>query len=159
MLKHPSLIWTLVAIQTLGGGYFIWDIIASIFGLPSLPLYWEWRELVEIGAVLGLILGAFMGVMLALAARREMRRASKALRLNSERFTDEVATYFNEMNFTLAEEEIAWFLLKGMSPGEIATMRGTSESTVRAQSTAIYRKAGVNGKTHFVTQIVEDLLL
>ena len=159
MLKHPGLVWTLVAIQTLGGGYFIWDILASIFGLPTLPLYWQWRELVEIGAVLGLILGAFLGVMLARAAAAEMRRASSALRLNSDRFTDEVSAYFSKLSLTPAEEEIAWFLLKGMSLGEIAGLRGTSESTVRAQSTAIYRKAGVNGKTRFVTQIVEDLLL
>ncbi|HHL22656.1 MAG TPA: helix-turn-helix transcriptional regulator [Aliiroseovarius sp.] len=159
MLKHPGLVWFLVLVQTLCGAYFIWDILASALGLPTLPLRWEWREIVEIGAAVGLILGAVLGVMLALAARAEMRRASASLRKTSGQFSAELAAYFDQLALSPAESEIAWFLVKGMSPGEIAEMRGTRESTIRAQCTAIYRKAGVNGKTRFVTQIFEDLLM
>ncbi len=159
MLKHPGLVWSLVLVQTLCGAYFIWDILASIFGLPTLPLRWEWREMVEIGAAIGLILGALLGVMLARAARAEMRRAASSLRKTSGRFSQELEAYFAQMALSGAEAEIAWFIVKGMSPAEIARLRGTRESTIRAQCTAIYRKAGVNGKTQFVTQIFEDLLM
>ncbi len=159
MLKHPVLVWILVLVQTLCGAYFIWDILASMLGLPTVPLRWEWRELMEIGAAVGLILGAVLGVMLALAARAEMRRASSSLRKTSGQFSQEIATYFDQLALSKAEEEIAWFIVKGMAPADIARIRGTRESTIRAQCTAIYRKAGVSGKTQFVTQIFEDLLM
>ena len=159
MLKHPSLVWILVAVQTLCGAYFLWEILASIFGLPDIPLRWEWREALEVAAVLGLVLGAALGVSLALHARRQINRADSARRLTAGDFSAEVAHRFTAMELSPAETEVAWFLLKGMSLVEIAELRGTREGTVRAQSTALYRKAGVTGKAQFLALIVEDLLL
>ncbi|MCA0873734.1 hypothetical protein LCL97_23120 [Seohaeicola saemankumensis] len=69
MMRHPTLVWVLVAIQAGCGAYFLWEILAAILGLPTLPLRWQTRELVEIGASLGLVLGAVMGIGLARAAR------------------------------------------------------------------------------------------
>ena len=37
-------------------------------------------------------------------------------------------------------------------------MRGTSEGTVKAQSNAIYRKAGVTGRTQLLSLFLEDLM-
>jgi DNA-binding CsgD family transcriptional regulator len=159
MIRHPALIWLLVVVQALCGGFFLSEFMGSIFGLPTIPLRWEWRELIEIGAVLGLILGAGLGISLALSAQHEIARARAARRLTAGKFTEEVDTYFTRLALTRAEAEVAWFVLKGLPLTEIARLRGTSESTVRAQSTAIYRKSGVNGKTQFLSQIVEDLLL
>ncbi len=159
MLKHPSLVWILVVLQTVAGVYFLWEMIASVFGLPDIPLRWQWREVVEIAAVLGLVLGAVLGVSLALTARREIARATSSQRLTAGKFTDEVKTRFRQMGLSPAETEVAWFLLKGMSLTEIAALRGTREGTVRAQSTALYRKAGVSGKAQFISLILEDLLL
>ena len=42
-----------------------------------------------------------------------------------------------------AEKEVAFLLLKGLSLRAIADLRGTGEKTVRAQSAAIYAKAGL----------------
>ncbi len=159
MLRHPSFVWVLAVIQSVSGFYFLWEILASLFGLPELPLEWQWREMIEIAAVLGLVLGAGLGVMLALSARREIARAASSRRLLAGQFTEEVRKRFREMGLSPAETEVAWFLLKGMSLSEIAALRGTREGTVRAQSTALYRKAGVSGKAQFVSLILEDLLL
>lgn len=57
-----------------------------------------------------------------------------------------------------AEREVAFFLLKGMSLKEIATLRQTSEKTVRVQSTAIYAKSGLNGRSELAAFFLEDLL-
>jgi len=159
VLKHPSVVWGLVGMQVICGAYFLWEILASVLGLPTLPLRWQTREIVEIGASLGLVLGAGLGVQLALIAGREMRRAESARRLTSGEFTAVVQDYFGNLDLTPAETEVAWFLLKGMSASEIAGLRDTREGTVKAQCTAIYRKAGVTGKSQLFSLLVEDVLL
>ncbi|AXX98110.1 helix-turn-helix transcriptional regulator [Profundibacter amoris] len=159
MLRHPLIVWFLVALQMICGAYFLWEILASVLGLPVIPLRWEQREIVEIGATLGLILGSLMGVALAITARREMQRAKTAQRLTAGQFTDVVREYFAKLGLTPAETEVAWYILKGMSVSEIAQLRNTREGTVKTQGTAIYKKAGVNGKSQLMALLVEDLLL
>jgi len=159
VLKYPALVWGLVAFQALCGAYFLWEILASILGLPTLPLRWQTRELVQIGASLGLVLGAVMGISLAVSASRETKRATNARRVTSGEFSTLVEEYFATLSLTPAETEIAWFLLKGMSTSEIALLRETAEGTVKTQCTAIYRKAGVNSKSQLFSLLVEDVLL
>lgn len=47
---------------------------------------------------------------------------------------------------------------KGFSTGEIANMRCTSEGTVKAQTSAIYRKAGVRGRAQLLSLFIDDLV-
>lgn len=58
-----------------------------------------------------------------------------------------------------AEKEIAFLLLKGLSLRDIAELRGTGEKTVRAQSAAIYAKAGLGGRSELSAFFLEDLLV
>jgi len=159
MLKRPWIVWCLVLIQCLCGAYFLWEILASLLGLPSVPLRWSLRELVEAGASIGLIIGAILGVRLALVAQNATHRAENARRITSGEFATVVERYFHGLDLTSAETEVAWFVLKGMSLAEIAELRSTRIGTVKAQCTAIYRKAGVTGKSQLISQLVEDLLL
>jgi len=53
---------------------------------------------------------------------------------------------------------VALLLLEGLSLREIATMRETSERTVRQQSLAIDRKAGLTGRAELSAFSLEDLL-
>jgi hypothetical protein len=41
--------------------FFVSDILASMLGIQTTPLSWEMRELMEIGASLGLVLGVVVG--------------------------------------------------------------------------------------------------
>lgn len=59
---------------------------------------------------------------------------------------------------TAAEKEIALLLLKGLSHKEIAGVRAVSESTVRQQARALYRKAGLGGRHDLAAFFLEDLL-
>ena len=59
---------------------------------------------------------------------------------------------------TGAEKEIALLLLKGLSHKEVAAARGVSESTVRQQARAIYKKAGLGGRHDLAAFFLEDLL-
>jgi DNA-binding CsgD family transcriptional regulator len=45
-----------------------------------------------------------------------------------------------------------------MTSADIAQSRGTSEGTVRAQTAAVYRKAGVKGRAQLFGLFIEDLI-
>lgn len=158
-MQRPVLVWILVLTQGVCGAYFLWEIIASILDLPTLPLRWQTREIVELGASLGLILGALVGIRLALKAQRATERADTARRLTSGEFFDVVNSYFDRISLTQAETDVAWLVLKGMTNAEIADLRDTRLGTVKAQCTSIYRKAGVKSKSQLFSQLVEDLLI
>lgn len=64
---------------------------------------------------------------------------------------------FQEWNMTEAEREIGLLMLKGLSHKEIASLRATTEATVRQQAQSIYRKADLPGKTAFSAYFLEDL--
>ncbi len=66
---------------------------------------------------------------------------------------------FERWSLSSAEREIALLLLKGLSHKEIAEVRRTSEKTVRQQSLAVYRKAGLSGRAELSAFFLEDLLL
>lgn len=65
---------------------------------------------------------------------------------------------FHSWQLTDSEQEIGLLLLKGLSFREIADLRQTHEKTVRAQASAIYRKAGVSGRHAFAAWFIEDFL-
>jgi hypothetical protein len=53
---------------------------------------------------------------------------------------------------------VALFAIKGMSTAEISVLRTTSEGTVKAQTNAIYRKAGVSGRSQLLSLFIDDLM-
>ena len=147
-----------VAIQAVCTFFFVSDILVSVIGLRTSPISWRLREFIEIGAALGLILGVVMG---ALALRRTQKRNAHVegqLRLASGAFAELLEERFREWGLTPAERDVALFSIKGLAMSEIATLRQTSEGTVKAQTNAIYRKAGVNGRAQLVCLFVEDLM-
>ena len=50
------------------------------------------------------------------------------------------------------------FAIKGMSTQEIAGLRGVSEGTIKAQTNAIYRKAGISGRAQLLSLFIEDMI-
>jgi len=66
---------------------------------------------------------------------------------------------FERWGLTPAEREVALLLLKGLSLRDVAVVRATSERTVRQQSLAVYRKAGIAGRAELAAFFLEDLLL
>jgi DNA-binding CsgD family transcriptional regulator len=88
-------------------------------------------------------------------AEGESWRAKVQSSLNGIR--TEMANQFQQWGMTAAEQEVGLLILKGLNHKEIATLRGTSEATVRQQAQAIYRKADLPGKTAFSAYFLEDL--
>jgi DNA-binding CsgD family transcriptional regulator len=69
----------------------------------------------------------------------------------------EMDKQFEDWGMTTAEREVGLLILKGLSHKEIAVLRATTDATVRQQAQAIYRKAGLPGKTAFSAYFLEDL--
>ena len=57
-----------------------------------------------------------------------------------------------------AECEVGLLMLKGFSHRELASLRGTTEATVRHQAQAIYQKSALPGRSAFCAYFLEDLL-
>ncbi|MGC8202061.1 helix-turn-helix transcriptional regulator [Aliiroseovarius sp. PTFE2010] len=157
MRRNPLVIAT-VAVQAACAVFFVWDIFSSLFGLRDRPISWQARELIEIGAALGLVLGVVMGGLLLRATLRRQRAAEARLHRASSEFMQVLDERFDEWGLTPAERDVAFFAVKGMSTGEIAALRDTSEGTVKAQTNAIYRKAGVGGRPQLLALFLDDLI-
>lgn len=71
----------------------------------------------------------------------------------------QIQKQFDSWQLTPAEAEVGMLMLKGLSHVEIAQLRNASERTIRDQARAIYRKAGVAGRTELSAFFLEDLLL
>lgn len=146
------------AVQVLCAVFFVSDIVGSVLGLQSQPVTWETRELMEIGASLGLILGMGSGAAMLLRAIRERNLARERLRRASGAFLELLDERFGEWGLTPAERDVALFAIKGLSLADIARLRNTSEGTVKAQTNAIYRKAGVSGRPQLLSLFIDDLM-
>ena len=148
----------ILLVQAVCAFFFVSDILSSLFGIYTEPMSWEVREYLEIGAAVGLLLGLVLGALVLRSTLRERNAAQEKLRRASGAFMDLLEERFAEWGLTPAERDVALFAIKGMSTAEIATLRATSEGTVKAQTNAIYRKAGVTGRPQLLSLFIEDLL-
>ena len=157
-MKGRALIAVVFLVQAFCAVFFVSDILSSVLGLYSAPLSWQTRELLELGAAVGLILGLILGAVLLFRALRERNVAREKLRRASGAFMDLLEERFAEWALSPAERDVALFAIKGMSTAEIGVLRQTSEGTVKAQTNAIYRKAGVTGRPQLLSVFIEDLM-
>lgn len=146
----------ILAVQVICAVFFATTVLGAYLGLG--PYSWRLREIIEIGAALGLVLGIVSG---AVALRRTQARADRVenqLRAASGAFMELLEERFAEWRLTPAERDVALFCIKGCSTQEIAGLRSTSEGTVKAQTNAIYRKAGVSGRPQLLSLFIDDLM-
>jgi DNA-binding CsgD family transcriptional regulator len=157
-VKRSWLIFLLFLVQAVCALFFVGDIVTSVLGLPLGPVPWEIRELLEVGAAVGLLLGMLLGGLALRRALKARHTAEERLRRASGAFADLLEERFAEWGLTAAERDVALFAIKGMSTADIARLRSTSEGTVKAQTNAIYRKAGVSGRPQLLSLFIEDLM-
>lgn len=91
------------------------------------------------------------------------KREAEAWRNESKKYIEGLSKAIDQQltkwNLTVAEKEVAFLLLKGLSLKEVAEIRNTTEKTARVQSMAIYSKAGVSGRSELSAFFLEDLLV
>ena len=131
-----------------------------------------WHLLSEGFVALTSVAGIFLLIRGSFALKRsleiekktssEFRAEAEKWRLNSKKYLEGLSqaidSQLTQWNLTASEKEIAFLLLKGLSLKEIAEIRNTTEKTARAQSMAIYSKAGLSGRSELAAFFLEDLL-
>ncbi len=93
----------------------------------------------------------------------DYKKEAELWKVESRKYLDGLSKAIDQQlskwNLSVAEKEVAFLLLKGMSLKEIAEIRNTAEKTARVQSMAIYSKSGLAGRSELSAFFLEDLLV
>ena len=145
-------------LQFLLAAAFVSDFIIDYFRLRATAPSYTFRELMQIAGGLGLLLAIVLnGVLLSMIVRRGLR-LERAVRLASGAFQELLDGHFDDWGLTPSERYVALLAIKGFSNGEIAAMLDKSEGTVKAQSNAVFRKAGVSGRVQLMSHFMDELI-
>ncbi|MCU0802806.1 MAG: LuxR C-terminal-related transcriptional regulator [Rhodobacteraceae bacterium] len=145
-------VFGIAALLQLGcGAVFLSDLIS------------EWRAerlhaQIELVAVFALVLGAVLFLREALHLTHRNARVERELQAASGAFQHVMEQNFDDWGLTPAERDVALLSIKGVPIAEIARLRETREGTIKAQSTAIYRKVGVSNRAELIAVMVEELI-
>jgi hypothetical protein len=104
-VRRRIIIAAIFTVQTVCAFFFVGEILSGVVGFGTQPISWQMRELIEIGAALGLVLGLILG---GVELRRSFlaRRAAEAqLARASAAFMDLLAQRFEEWALTPAERD------------------------------------------------------
>ena len=114
-MKQGKLVVLLMLLQGVCAVFFVFDILATLLGLRATPISWQTRELLEIGAAIGLVLGVILGWIALRRSLNRSRRAEESLRTVRREFRDHLEQTFVSWGLTPAEQDVALFSLQGFS--------------------------------------------
>jgi DNA-binding CsgD family transcriptional regulator len=153
--RRATTLAALIIGQALCAAFFLADVIVDLSDDGRLEGAHVIAEAVATIALVGGV--AFLMVELRRMLGR-MDRMEIGLRSACGEMAAIVVMFFDRWGLSPAERDVALLILKGIDTETIAAMRGTAKGTVRAQSAAIYSKAGVDGRGQFVSLFLEELL-
>lgn len=142
-------------------------LFVAIAGLIGVDITADYRSGTEASHLLteaAVMVAAFAGAKIRLsvdlvAARQEAERFRNEARDALRGLGEAIDRQFIRWQLSPAEREVGLLLLKGLSHKEVAAARSTSETTIRQQALAIYRKAGLHNRAELSAFFLEDLLL
>ncbi|WP_417626138.1 helix-turn-helix transcriptional regulator [Pararhodobacter aggregans] len=149
----------LVALQAFCAGFFVFDVIDDIWADEAAPLQAiSVLQGIETASALAMLVAIVLEVRLVVWLLRRQAVMERDLRLASSAVEAVVAEHFAQWGLTGAEADVAMFMVKGLSIAEIATMRGSTEATVKSHLNAIYRKSGTSGRPDVLALILDSLM-
>ena len=155
--KRPESLWVLFALQSFCAVFFLGEGVAEEFGVSTDIIGLD-HEIFESVLALALIASlAFTGMEIRDLRNRQKEMESQ-LKAASGEFAGLLNDHFEQWSLTKSERDVALLVIKGFSIAEIARIRETKEGTIKSQSNAIYRKAGVTGRTQLVSMFIEELM-
>ena len=119
-------------------------------------------------ALLGLIWQVLaacgLGLAISIIFKEQRRRAAQdaqsaeTMALMRGELHAVMQTRFSNWGLTAAESDVAVLILKGMTGAEISLARATAPGTVRAQTSAIFKKSGVTARAEFLALFLDEFL-
>ena len=105
------------------------------------------------------LLGSLLLTVIEFRSLQEREEHMKSkLKAATGAFAQLLDEHFEQWSLTPSERDVALLAVKGLSISDIARVRATKEGTIKAQCNAIYRKAGVTGRTQLLSIFIEELL-
>uniref|UniRef100_UPI0040475E1B helix-turn-helix transcriptional regulator n=2 Tax=Yoonia sp. TaxID=2212373 RepID=UPI0040475E1B len=141
-----------VVLQIGSGLIFLVDVV---FELTEFTRH-TWFELI---GIVGLAIGAGFTFNQYRQLLHRNTKVEQELGAVSGAFQEMIEVHFRNWGLTDAERDVALLSIKGLPIADIATMRATRAGTIKAQSAAIYRKAGVSSRAELISVVIEDLIM
>ena len=138
---------------------FTVDFLSEVTGwkfLSAIP--WILHEIFTLMTLVGFCVGMYFIARSYRLAASNTRYLMKQLDAAKGAFQSGIDEYFVEWGLSEAEKDIALLTIKGMTISEIAEIRNTKQSTIKTQSSASYKKAGVSSRAQLVSLLIEELL-
>ena len=144
-------------LQGICAAFYLGDAVKDMLGLEQAADGPE-SDILEFLLAPALVLSVvFTGLELRRMSARNKQMAAQ-LQVASGAFAELLTQHFDDWGLTGAEREVALLAIKGYSLAEMADLRDTREGTIKAQCSAVYRKAGVSGRPQLLSLFIEELM-
>ena len=155
--SEKKLLFGLILLQIMCALFFLWDgSVDVILGAG----YQGWAEPQNFEFIVSIALIASL-IFTAKRLHTVMQRhkvMKDQIRIASGAFAELLNEHFDQWGLSPAETDVSILAIKGLSIAEIAGIRNAKEGTVKAQLNAVYRKAGVTGRTQLLSNFIEELM-
>lgn len=155
--KRLLWLWALLIVQALCAAYFLVDGLFDWFGMESANELLHFHSF-ELFVAVALLAGLAATLLQIREIARRQDRLRQQIDVASGAFAELIEAQFDAWRLSASERDVALMALKGLSVAEIAAIRNTREGTIKAQSAAVYRKAGVSGRLQLMSLFIDELL-
>ena len=153
--RRAATLAALIVLQALCAIFFIGDVVIDFASGGDRG---DVHIVIEAMAAVALTAGVLYLMFELRRLLQRMERMEIGLRAARGEMVTIIEGFFEDWALSAAERDVALLLLKGFDNETIASVRGTAKGTVRAQSTSIYAKAGVDGRAQLFSLFLEELL-
>jgi DNA-binding CsgD family transcriptional regulator len=161
LFQLNPVLWIVFVLQALCALFFALDVMGDVtgglFGSEAFTHLGGTDALEYLITVVLVISLLFSGHQL-LALLTRQKRLEQQMQIASGAFAELLNSHFDDWGLTPSERDVALMAIKGLSIAEMARRRETKGGTIKAQCNAVYRKAGVTGRTQLLSVFIEELM-
>ncbi|MEM6826069.1 MAG: helix-turn-helix transcriptional regulator [Pseudomonadota bacterium] len=156
--RKLAMLYCVFAIQALSAFFFLGELWTEILGLRKTPIPYAYREVIQIFASFGVVIGVLASGMLVRRGLERMDALNRQVEVATGNFETHLYAQFSAWRLSPSEQSVMIYAMKGFSNAEIAEFRSTTSATVKSQMNAIYRKSGLQNRQQLISFLVEELL-
>jgi len=153
--RRAATLAVIILVQALCAAFFFSDVVSDFKSDKYLS---EVHFYMEAIATLVLIAGVVFLMIELRKVMTRMEQLDRGLRGARGEMAEIIDAFFEEWDLTPSEKDVGLLILKGFDNEAISQLRGTAAGTVRAQSTRIYSKAGVESRAQLFSVFLDELL-